>query len=90
MAQFLVGQIISFQPSSSGGWGIIVAQGNDDRRFFAHGKAFLDGSPEVGSLVSFLPTPADGQKLPRAKQITVIATPDAEGEPRHKTIKKPR
>jgi len=90
MTQILIGQVVSFQPSASGGFAFIVAQGNDERRFFAHGKAFLDGPPEVGSIVSFLPTPADGQKLPRAKQITVIATPDSEDEPRQKATKKRR
>jgi hypothetical protein len=88
--QFLTGQVISFRHSPTGGWGIIVAQGNDERRFFAHGKAFLDGPPEVYSLVMFEPRPADGDKLPRAKRISVIATPDANDEPRQKAAKKSR
>ncbi len=87
---FVVGQIVSFKDSPTGGWGIIVAQDQPERRFFAHGKAFLDGPPEVYSLVTFQPTPADGDKLPRAKRISVIATPDANDEPRHTTTKKPR
>ncbi len=83
----VIGQVVALRPSGSGGWGIVVstAPGQEDRRFFAHAKEFLDGElPEIGTVVSFsVAEPFQPGQMPRARQISTVAVP--ENKPKHRT-----
>jgi hypothetical protein len=74
-----IGQVVCLRPSSTGGWAIIVstAPNQSERRFFGHSREFLDGPPEVGTVVAFtVAEPFQAGQMPRARHISTVAIPE--------------